>query len=414
MPEAKAQLPEQYDPERVKGLVRQGMTGAETLDSWIASRKHKLDGNAVLGVMTMLGSTPDDDPQTAQQMWGLGVKMAEQWGLDPMFVNAVGREYSPEGKALATRLMQVGQQGGVTKPATTEKPPTLGSFEDYLVRFAREAGKAPETLTPADIELARKKYQQADDRPRVTVTGGGGGVGTYGGTFDPNVVADAIMAGYATPLESGYSRGQWGAVSTSIFKKNPKFPLASAQRDYRAIQQLVRTLNQNQQVKLRQAITKASDSLSILEHRVTDFDGGRWKLVNEARLFAAEQTGGPEQKKAALLRGQINDAIGELAQVLQQGGVPTDEARRMAAENFKAAWQKGTLLAAIQQVRDNMQMALHAIETTGPLGVSADSPYLPPLQTGVTTGGGGGATAPVARPGTRKRYNPRTRKIEEY
>ena len=60
------------------------------------------------------------------------------------------------------------------------KAPTgvnIGSFEDYVVRYAAAKGKKVEELTPADIEDARKRYQQADDRPRITVnTGGAGGL----------------------------------------------------------------------------------------------------------------------------------------------------------------------------------------------------------------------------------------------
>lgn len=41
----------------------------------------------------------------------------------------------------------------------------VGSFEDYVLRAAAEKGKKPEQLTTAEIENARKRYQQADDRP---------------------------------------------------------------------------------------------------------------------------------------------------------------------------------------------------------------------------------------------------------
>lgn len=43
---------------------------------------------------------------------------------------------------------------------------TLGSFADYVARYAQSKGKTPEQLTAADIEAARKAYGQADDAAR--------------------------------------------------------------------------------------------------------------------------------------------------------------------------------------------------------------------------------------------------------
>jgi hypothetical protein len=60
------------------------------------------------------------------------------------------------------------------QPSTAAKGVTLGSFEDYVTRYAAGKGKTPETLTPADIEDARKRYQQADDRPITVNTGAQG------------------------------------------------------------------------------------------------------------------------------------------------------------------------------------------------------------------------------------------------
>ncbi len=51
-------------------------------------------------------------------------------------------------------------------PAKVPAPPAVGSFEEYVLRYAAESGKKPEQLTTGDIEAARKKYQQADDRPQ--------------------------------------------------------------------------------------------------------------------------------------------------------------------------------------------------------------------------------------------------------
>lgn len=64
------------------------------------------------------------------------------------------QRFGPDGKPIAS------------VPATPPKvtPPNAGSFEDYTVRYAKAHKKAVEDLTPADIEDARKRYNQADDK----------------------------------------------------------------------------------------------------------------------------------------------------------------------------------------------------------------------------------------------------------
>ncbi len=77
-----------------------------------------------------------------------------------------------------------GKVGKVYQPnvpgAFVESPPksattgdvTLGSFEDYIIRYARDVAKKPvEALTAKEVENARKLYQQADDRPITVNTG---------------------------------------------------------------------------------------------------------------------------------------------------------------------------------------------------------------------------------------------------
>lgn len=70
----------------------------------------------------------------------------------------------------------------LTKPAD---PAKVGSFEDYVVRFAQERGTTADKLTSAQIEEARKRYQQADDRPRVNVNVPGAGLTP---TMEANVI----------------------------------------------------------------------------------------------------------------------------------------------------------------------------------------------------------------------------------
>lgn len=74
-------------------------------------------------------------------------------------INAYARDHGKRPEQLtATEIQEALGEG---KPATA----TVGSFEDYVVR---RFGKNP---TPDQITLARKDYQQADDRPPSTGAG---------------------------------------------------------------------------------------------------------------------------------------------------------------------------------------------------------------------------------------------------
>ncbi len=66
----------------------------------------------------------------------------------------------------SAHLQDVQAGMGGYRPTNPPQPPNVGSFEDYMVRYAQGKGIDPKNLTPADIEAGRKAYQQADDRPR--------------------------------------------------------------------------------------------------------------------------------------------------------------------------------------------------------------------------------------------------------
>ena len=55
-----------------------------------------------------------------------------------------------------------------TRQAPTDQPttpPTVGSFADYVTRYATSLGKTPETLTPADIATAKQQFEAAGRAP---------------------------------------------------------------------------------------------------------------------------------------------------------------------------------------------------------------------------------------------------------
>jgi hypothetical protein len=116
----------------------------------------------------------------------------------------------PDGRTvkISDALRIVGQvtAGGQAVPVktATDKPNPVdaGSFEDYTIRYAKGKGKTVEQLTAADIEDARKRYQQSDDRPRVTVNTGAADART-------NARIDRLSAAFsAHPLVKEYNEVQ--------------------------------------------------------------------------------------------------------------------------------------------------------------------------------------------------------------
>ncbi len=90
--------------------------------------------------------------------------------------------------------------------SSTSQSVNAGSFEDYTLRYAKELGKDPASLTPTDIETARKKYADAG---RETKEGG------------DDVSAIAAMAAQNPAVLQGLTPTVTGAVLGAI-AKDPK------------------------------------------------------------------------------------------------------------------------------------------------------------------------------------------------
>jgi hypothetical protein len=85
---------------------------------------------------------------------------------------------APPGTSVFDENAPAGSPPVFTAPPKAAEPANVGSFEDYVVR---KFGQQP---TPEQITQARKEYQQADDRPRVTVNTGSG----MSPTMEANVI----------------------------------------------------------------------------------------------------------------------------------------------------------------------------------------------------------------------------------
>jgi hypothetical protein len=92
------------------------------------------------------------DEQVASALLLKTQKVPEAKAPEPFTLNPGDVRFGSDGKQIAN---------------VPPKPPdvNVGSFEDYLSRYAAERHLKPEQLSTKDVENARKKYQQSDDRP---------------------------------------------------------------------------------------------------------------------------------------------------------------------------------------------------------------------------------------------------------
>ena len=98
--------------------------------------------------------------------------LSNQEGAVKVLIDAFTEQHGRPPNAAERRTLYFDAQremAGITKPGSA---PNVGSFEDYVIRYAKAKGVEVDALSPAQIEDARKRYQQSDDRPRVTVTTG--------------------------------------------------------------------------------------------------------------------------------------------------------------------------------------------------------------------------------------------------
>lgn len=299
--------------------------------------------------------------------------LANLKGYSTKDLRAMGAKIPFMGRAVTydELLQKAGQPEGLTPTSEQPKPqesPKVGTFEDYV---QRTYGANP---TPEQILEARKKYQQADDRPTVNVMAGGSG-------SPVEDIAQAIVDGLQPPETTGLYR--YGAgVRAALAKKG--YNMVAAQRDWRAVQRYMSTIEGPQQVRMRQAVDNAYHSLDVIEDLANQWKGGRFPALNRARVAAAKQGAlGPDaQKIATALDAQIADVTSELANVYMGGNSPTDHAMDLARKNLAADWSQGQLLTLINQARTNLKIRQNSIANAGPIGISENSPYVPTTPSG--------------------------------
>lgn len=319
-----------------------------------------------------------------------GVQKAIELGEDPAYAYELGQKFKPKLVPVTTGTDEGGKTTQFVEPTPgltiTSPPPTpaIGTLGAYLATKQREQ-QAP--LTAADIAAATKEFETAK-QPTPTLTPyQQAELGIQGQTRaetarhnrameaaapkpdDADAIADAIISGDQPPVTTGLYRLA-GPVRASLAKKG--YDLTTANLDFQATQKHLLTLNGAQQTRLRQAITTASDSLSVIEDLAKQWDAGKFPLLNKAQLALAKNGAlGPQaQQIATNLEAQITDVTSELGNVYMGGNSPTDHALQLAGKNLSANWTKDQLLSAIKLARTNLKIRENSITSQGAAGLS--------------------------------------------
>lgn len=227
----------------------------------------------------------------------------------------------------------------------------------------------------------------------VMVGGEAPATGGTGNAQDVQDTADAIAEGTQPPVLTGLYRNTL-AVRGALKRKG--YDLATANRDWQAINKHLATLQGPAQETLRQSVEFAYQSLDVIDDLYSQWQKlggpGGYRALNKANLFLAKQSPGEAGRVAQQLDAQIADLVTALATVYKGGNASTNQTLLLAAKNLSGDWNEEQFRGALDQARKNLQIRRNSINTSAPVGVTPGSPYLPQSQ------GGPQAAAPSALP----------------
>lgn len=362
-----SKLEEELNTARLNHI---GLTAEEVL-------KH---GATPEAVQTALAWHADLFPKEADQIAQLGQRLQ---GMSPEQLKGYleqTRNSAPAYQARAAKnTPQVVAPGGTLVDDTGKalftapvKPPTVnaGSFEDYVTRLAKEKGIAPEALSTTDIEAARKKYQQADDRPRVNVS--------VGATAGGDALSTDAVEYTATQYRLLGSQG----IPTRLSDVDKRAIINAAAKQTKALGQ-----SPAQAVQRQAAFKSDAGSLTKMTSMKSAAEAFETKAMAQADLVQSlsdkvNRTNIPAIN-AAILSGKINIAGDETAQLYANalttfgeeyakimGGstgsaaAATDSARRTAHDLIRVGLTKGQISSTIKQMQWEMRQTLLGYDAT--------------------------------------------------
>jgi hypothetical protein len=279
---------------------------------------------------------------------------------------------------------ELDRQDRLVKEKTDREAPT-GKEKDFQAFYAPwlEANDLPKN---AKNEMTARKEFDTENRSSASYS------------TSPEDIKDAVISikeGKASPVLSNYSFRDRTAIAAGLQREG--FNQAGAERDWKAINRHLSTLNGAQQERLRQSVTFAYDSLPVLDDLYKRWqklgpDSG-FKVFNRASMQTAKQLPGEAGAVATALDTEIADFTSELGTVYKGGNASTDSSLALAAKNLSGDWNEDTFKEGLKLARTNLGIRRNSILTSEPAGVSPTSPYIPPPASPATAPAGAGAPA---------------------
>lgn len=205
---------------------------------------------------------------------------------------------------------------------------------------------------------------------------------------DVNAIADAIISGKRSPVLRGFYRNA-APIAAELARRG--YDAARAEQDWNATSRFLSTLNNPQQVRLRQAITFAKDSVPLIDQLYDHLNEiaprSGFRIINKATIAAMKQLPGDAGATAQAIETQLNHLTGELGNIYMGGNSPTDMALRLGANAMEKDWNIETWKKNRDLLIKNLEIRANSIATSAPQGVTPGSSYAPP-QAGPHTGGG--------------------------
>ena len=274
-------------------------------------------------------------------------------GVDPQALE--GRTFM-DGQSLDQIKAMAGESGAGFGLPQQQKPPDTGSFEDYVIR---KHGANP---TPEQITQARKEYQQADDRPRITVNTGPTTDLTPGGL--DAVALMFLKTGQMPSLGMGAAAvGLRQKIINRAAELMPNLDIAGNQSGFKADQATL-TLLTKRVGATRAFAEQAKGSLNNAARASQAMPRTGSPLVNRYSQFVTGKTltGDPRLTRLEVF---IYSAARDYAKVTSGGSESvaalTDAANQKADELLNAAQTPESFQAALTAMQQDMDNAVQTL-----------------------------------------------------
>jgi len=268
---------------------------------------------------------------------------------------------------------------GGPRAGMTENQAWLKAYEDQAAakKKAETDKHSPQYIEWEDYRaqggtLGFDAYMERDANRHKAVTRINTGQAT---DDDVETVVDGMIAGTLPPQLPGRASPAYTKMLAVAHRKG--YNLAQAVTDWMATTKHLQTMNGAQQLRLTQAIKALPEMLDKVDTLAQQWKGTGFPALNRANLTLAK--GGAFGTKAAeianQLDAQIADVVADLGNVYMGGNSPTDHALSLAAKSLSAEWSEPVLRKMVALAKENVQIRLNSINSSGVAGASADNPY---------------------------------------